>query len=245
MPTQFDRSTKTYPYDEWYDNFAKEKIVPYLETKAVDNNIDLEKPYYYGSGVKTSKGKAEWSKAIIKTMLTNEKYCGDVLLQKTYIVDPISKKVKVNRGERAKYLITNNHPAIIDRDMFKLVQMEIGKRNSKVRTSDKAITEQGKYSGKYALTDILICGECGSPYRRKAWKTKDGTRYVWRCLNRLEKGKLSTCKGKSLDEKMLQDAICRGLRKLIQDDNIISDTVDSALLCITIKSFEELFAVFA
>ena len=113
----------------------------------------------------------------------------------------------------------------------KLVQMEIAKRNSKVRTSDKSITEQGKYSGKCALTDILICGECGSPYRRKAWKTKDGTRYMWRCLNRLEKGKLSDCKGKALDETMLQDAICRGLRKLIQDDDIVSDTMDSALLC--------------
>lgn len=195
------------------------------------SSLDDIKTMLERNGVRTSKGKAEWSKAIIKAMLTNEKYCGDVLLQKTYIVDPISKKVKVNRGERAKYLITNNHPAIIERDMFKLVQMEIAKRNSKVRTSDKAITEQGKYSGKYALTDILICGECGSPYRRKAWKTKEGTRYVWRCLNRLEKGKLSDCKGKALDEKMLQDAICRGLRKLIQDDDIVSNTMDSALLC--------------
>ena len=213
-------------------DFAEAEIVKSIfENYLSGSSLDDIKAMLERNGVRTSKGKAEWSKAIIKAMLTNEKYCGDVLLQKTYIVDPISKKVKVNRGERAKYLITNNHPAIIERDMFKLVQMEIAKRNSKGRTSDKAITEQGKYSGKYALTDILICGECGSPYRRKAWKTKDGTRYVWRCLNRLEKGKISDCKGKALDETMLQDAICRGLRKLIQDDDIVSDTMDSALLC--------------
>ena len=213
------------------DPYEAEIIKTMFENYLSGCSLDDIKTMLESNGIKTRKGKSEWSKAIIKTMLTNEKYCGDVLLQKTYIVDPISKKVKVNRGERTKYLITNNHPAIIDRDTFKLVQMEIAKRNSKRRTSDKAITEQGKYSGKYALTDILICGECGSPYRRKAWKTKDGIRYVWRCLNRLEKGKLSVCKAKSLDEKMLQGAICRGLRKLIQNDNIISDTLDSALLC--------------
>lgn len=212
-------------------NPAEAEIVKSIfESYLSGSSLEDIKTLLERNGVRTSKGKAEWSKAIIKSMLTNEKYCGDVLLQKTYIVDPISKKVKVNRGERAKYLITNNHPAIIERDMFKLVQMEIAKRNSKGRTSNNAITEQGKYSGKYALTDILVCGECGSPYRRKAWKTKDGIRYVWRCLDRLEKGKLSDCKGKSLDETMLQNAICRGLRKLIQDDSIVNATMDSALL---------------
>lgn len=92
-----------------------------------------------------------------------------MMLQKTYIENCINKKVKKNRGEMAKYLITNNHPAIISKETFKLVQAEIARRSSKRKTSDLSITEQGKYSGKFALTEILVCGECGSPYRRKTW----------------------------------------------------------------------------
>ena len=76
---------------------------------------------------------------------------------------------KVNRGERTKYLVSNNHPAIVDRDLFNSVQAEIARRSSKRRTSDKTLTPLGKYSGKYALSELLICAECGNPYKRKTW----------------------------------------------------------------------------
>ena len=67
----------------------------------------------------------------------------------------------MNRGERTKYLVSNNHPAIVDRDLFNAVQAEIARRSSKRRTSDKTLTSLGKYSGKYALSELLICAECG------------------------------------------------------------------------------------
>lgn len=74
------------------------------------------------NGVLTKQGKTEWSRDVIHSMLQNEKYVGDVIYQKTYRTDPISKHVVINRGQKDKYLISNNHPAIIDRDTFMRVQ---------------------------------------------------------------------------------------------------------------------------
>lgn len=119
-------------YERYLDGFSLDQIKHRLES----------------DGVLTAKGKTVWSKAIIRGILTNERYTGDMLLQKTFTENCITKKVVKNRGEMAKYLITNNHPAIIDRETFRLVQSEMARRNSKRRISDQAITPQGKYSGK-------------------------------------------------------------------------------------------------
>ena len=97
----------------------------------------------------TATGKKIWSESNIKSILKNEKYVGDALLQKTFTVDCISKKVQKNNGERPMYLVTNHHAPIIDRDTFNRVQQELARRTSKRKISDKTITEQGKYSSKY------------------------------------------------------------------------------------------------
>ena len=110
--------------------------------------------YLEGNGFKTPRGNSVWQRSVISYMLKNEKYVGDVLYQKTYRRDCISKKVLRNNGELTRYLISNNHPAIIDRETFNLVQLEIARRSNKRKKSDKGLTELGKYSGKYALTDL-------------------------------------------------------------------------------------------
>ena len=115
-------------------------------------SLDQIKEYLEEKRICTKKGKSVWSKQIIQGILCNERFAGDMLLQKTYTENCINKKVKKNRGEMAKYLIVNNHPAIISKDMFKMVQAEIARRSSKRKTSDRGITELGKYSGKFALT---------------------------------------------------------------------------------------------
>lgn len=177
-------------------------------------SLDQIKAYLETEGIKTKQGKTEWSKAIIQSMLMNERYTGDMLLQKTYTENPISKKVKKNRGELAKYLIVNNHPAIIDKDTFRLVQMEIAKRSNKRVTSDKSITGKGKYTGKYVLSNLLICGECGSPYRRVTWGSKDKKIKVWRCLSRIEHGTEFCSHSISVEETKLNNAIRRAMRKI-------------------------------
>ena len=114
-------------------------------------------------GIATAKGVKAWSHQIVHNILTNEKYAGDALLQKTFTTDCISKKVKKNTGELPQYYIKDNHPAIIPRDIYQRVQEEMARRTSKRKILQKSgKTEQGKYSAKYALSERLVCGECGS-----------------------------------------------------------------------------------
>ena len=164
--------------------------------------------------VPTAQGVDSWSPAIIHNILTNEKYIGDALLQKTYITDCISKKVKKNQGERAMYYVENNHPAIISREVFDQVRNEMTRRSSKRKVLQKSgKTEMGKYSGKYALTELLVCGECGSPYKRVTWARNGKKRIVWRCVSRLEFGTKYCHNSPTLDESKLHSAILAAMNE--------------------------------
>lgn len=186
--------------------------------------------YLMEQNVLTHTGKTEWKASVVQNMLQNEKYCGDLLMQKTFVVDCISKKKKKNRGEMPKYLITDNHPAIISRDKFRQVQMESARRSGKRKTSSKATTENGKYSAKYALSELLYCGECGSPYRRRTWKDKQGNNTgVWICLNRTENGTDACPNSLNLHEEQLHEAICRGLRNACESAEEIKELMVSAM----------------
>ena len=164
--------------------------------------------------VPTAQGVEFWSPAIIHNILTNEKYIGDALLQKTYVTDCISKKVKKNQGERAMYYVENNHPATISREMFDQVRNEMTRRSSKRKVLQKSgKTELGKYSGKYALTELLVCGECGSPYKRVTWARNGKKRTVWRCVSRLEFGTQYCHNSPTLDESKLHSAILASMNE--------------------------------
>ena len=203
------------------------------------------KAFLEGNGIKTRQRKDEWSTDTIRKMLQNEKYVGDVIYQKTFRTDPISKRTVINRGEKEKYLVSNNHPAIIDRDTFVQVQTEIARRSSKRKTSDKTTTELGKYSGKYALSEILVCGECGSPYKRKTWSQKGcDKRIYWRCLSRIEHGN-KFCKGsKGIEEKKLHEAICSALKRGIEENKAVYSLIE-ANLTYAISSEESSFDVYS
>ena len=146
-------------------------------------------------------------------MLKNEKYVGDALLQKTYTADCLSHKVMKNHGERTMYYVSDCHPAIIDRDTFNLVQQEMKRRIAKRKVSDRCITEQGKYSSKYALTELLICGECGTPYRRVTWNIHGKKTIVWRCISRLDHGKHYCKNSPTIHEKPLHKGIVQAINE--------------------------------
>lgn len=153
-------------------------------------------------------GKDKWQYSTIQSILSNERYKGDAIINKTYIVDCISKKIKVNNGERPKYYVENNHPAIIDPGTFGRVQEELARRSSKRKVKMVGTkTEQGKYSGKYALTELLVCGECWTPYRRCTWTINGKKKIVWRCISRLDFGKKYCHKSPSIEESVLHRAI--------------------------------------
>ena len=163
-------------------------------------------------GVPTAEAVKAWSRQVIRNILTNEKYIGDALLQKTYIADCISKKVVKNLGDRPMYYIENHHEAIIPKVIFQRVQEEMARRTSKRKVMQKSgKTEQGKYSAKYALSELLVCGECGTPYKRCTWAKNGKKRIVWRCISRLEYGKKYCHNSPTLDEDKLHNAILAAL----------------------------------
>lgn len=166
----------------------------------------------YADGIKSHAKSGEWTESTLRGILQNERYCGDVLLQKTYVTDPISKKVKKNNGELPKILIKNNHPAIVSREIYDRVQQERSRRGSKRKVSKASVTEQSKYSAKYALSELLICGECLTPYKRTTWTKRSGEKQiVWRCISRLDYGTKYCKDSVTIDESSLHEAIMQAI----------------------------------
>ena len=182
--------------------------------------------------VPTMGGGNRWFSERIKSILKNEKYKGDALLQKTYITDPISKRVKKNNGELPMYYVENSHPAIIERRIFDRVQEEIARRVGKKKVKQTGTkTELGRYSGKYALTELLYCGECGTPYRRCTWSRNGKKKIVWRCVSRLDYGKKYCKNSPSVEESRLHNAITAAITKKANSEEIniggIMDHIES------------------
>lgn len=170
--------------------------------------------------IPTARGKPRWSSERVLSILTNEKYNGDALLQKTYIADCISKRVKKNNGELPMYYVENNHPAIIERAVFDRVQEEVARRNSKRKVKQTGTkTELGKYSSRYALSEILYCGNCGTPYRRCTWSKNGKKKVVWRCISRLDYGTKYCKDSPSIEESVLQNAITEAITQKAQMEN--------------------------
>lgn len=174
--------------------------------------------------VPTARGIQRWSYQVIHNILTNERYIGDALLGKTYVLDCISKEVRKNNGERPQYYVENNHPAIIPREWFQRVKEEMTRRASKRKVMQRhGKTELGKYSAKYALSELLVCGECGTPYKRCTWARNGKKRIVWRCVSRLEFGTRYCHHSPSLDEEKLHRAILEALNEFAQADGEVKE----------------------
>ena len=162
-------------------------------------------------GIPTATGNMTWRGSGIRKILTNEKYMGDALLQKTYTVDVLTKKRVANNGIVPQYYVENNHEAIIPRQLFMQVQEEL-QRRAHLRT------EGGKtkrvYSSKYALSSIVYCGKCGDLFRRVSWKSRGASSVKWRCASRIEKGP-KKCDAESVNESELQNAVVRAINKTL------------------------------
>lgn len=177
-------------------------------------------------GIPSPGGKSAWYSSTIQSILSNEKYKGDAVINKTYIDNCISKKVKANHGERPKYYVENNHPAIIDAGTFGRVQAELARRSGKQKVKQVGTkTEQGKYSSKYALTELLVCGECGTPYRRCTWTVGGKKKIVWRCINRLDYGKKYCHHSPSIEESLLHEAIMNAIMKTAKQNAEVLKTL--------------------
>lgn len=159
-----------------------------------------------------------FSKQMIVSILQNEKYSGDCILQKTITIDPIDKVRKKNEGEAPMWLVENSHPAIITRERFNKAQEELSRRRAISPVSQKtSITSTGKYS-RYALKDVLICGECGTRYRRVTWSKRGKKKVVWRCCSRLDNGTKYCTDSITIEETKLHQAIVNAINKFNSED---------------------------
>ena len=183
-------------------------------------------------GIKTASGNEKWYSSAVKSILQNEKYIGDAILQKTFSEDLFERQRIKNEGQLPKYYVHDCHPAIIDRATFQRVQEDLARRSSLRRTSSKTKTEQGKHSGKYVLSGLLVCSECGSPYRRVLWMPGGERRYVWRCINRLEHGRRICRHSATLEELELHAAVTSAMNELFRQrtaKEVLSQCVAAAL----------------
>jgi DNA invertase Pin-like site-specific DNA recombinase len=175
-------------------------------------------------GILTAMGKPQWSSQAVKSILKSEKYVGDAILQKTYVADCIEHRTERNDGILPQYYIENSHPAIIGRPIWNRVQEELARRSGKRKVKEVGTkTEQGKYSGKYALTELLICGECGTPYRRVTWSRNGQKKFVWRCISRLDYGKKYCKSSPTIEESVLKTAILESIANMARENTAVLD----------------------
>ena len=179
--------------------------------------------------IKTVLGESKWTTTSIKGILTNEKYCGDVLLQKTFRADVISKKVIKNVGQMAQYYMPDHHEGIVSREQYNAVKAEMARRSALRSPSKTAVTGRSCYTSKYALSDRLVCGECGTLYRRCTW-TSLGRKYpVWRCTSRLNYGTKYCHDSPTIKEEPLQTAILAAVNSAMSNKPALLDLIKNAV----------------
>ena len=182
--------------------------------------------YLKENGIPTPSGNSyNWTKNTINSILRNEKYKGDALLQKTYTADYLEHKVERNRGHLPQYYVENSHPAIIDKEEWEIVQAELMRR------------EQigAAYSGNSIFSSKLICGDCGGFYGKKKWhSTSKYSRFVYRCNGKYNK-EHDKCQTPALTEDKIKEKfviaynqVMREKQRIIEDVNevikLLSDT---------------------
>ena len=170
-------------------------------------------------GIPSPVGNKVWYAKTIESILKNEKYKGDALLQKSYTVDFLTKKMKVNKGEVPQYYVKDSHPGIVTAEEYDAVQVEFDRRKKQGRA----------YSGTYSLSSRIICEDCGSPYGMKVWHSNDPYRHtILRCNRKFSQA--PNCLTPTLSETMIHTAffiaynqLMGNRKKLIEDCSEIQE----------------------
>lgn len=163
-------------------------------------------------GLETPAKKKRWYPRTVESILTNEKYKGDALLQKRFTVNFLTKESKANEGEVPQYYVENNHEAIISPQVFAWVQEEIKRRRE----------GKGRYSGVSIFSSKIKCGQCGGWYGAKVWHSTDMyRRTIYRCNDKFK----SHCKTPHLTEDDIKEAFVRAANRLIENKADVLDSI--------------------
>jgi len=163
--------------------------------------------------IPTPSGKKNWQVSTVEHILTNEKYKGDATLQKSFTVDFLTKKKKRNEGEVPQYYVENSHPAIIEPDVFNMVQNEMKLRKESGRC----------HSGTTCFSSRIFCGECGNFYGSKVWhSTSKYRRTIWQCNHKFKDS--NKCRTPHIEEVKIKQLFLNTLNQLITNkDEIVEN----------------------
>ena len=156
-------------------------------------------------GVKTAAGKDKWYTSSVLSILKNEKYKGDALLQKSFTKDFLTHKRVDNKGEVPQYYVEGHHEGIVTADQFEHVQAELYRRQN-----------MDRYSGVGCFSSIIKCGECGSWYGAKVWHSNDKYRRgIYRCNKKYGKG--CKCKTPHITEDEIKEMFIKAANELFSE----------------------------
>ena len=181
-------------YRDFLDGYSVKHIVEMLQDEGVDGSKVT------AAGVELPR---VWSFSGIEYILQNEKYAGDLILQKYYTVDFLTKKTAPNTGQLPQYYVENSHPAVVPKEVYLQVQAEMARRRHH--------WQDFRYSHKNALGGRTFCAECGAPFRRVG-----GVGGIWRCEGRLNRKRHPgvECGNESIKEADLKKAVVRAFESL-------------------------------
>ena len=161
-------------------------------------------------GVPTPSGKTKWSASTVESILTNEKYKGDAILQKRFTIDFLSKKMKVNEGEVPQYYVENSHEAIVSPELFDQVQEEMERRKKLGR----------RYRSGSLFSCRIVCGDCGEFYGPKVWNSNSKyRRTIWQCNAKFKGG--HKCTTPHLTEDAMKEKFIEAYNQLIPDRELL------------------------
>lgn len=199
-----------------YDYDSKEKLLTINEKEAEIVRYIFQR-YVEGAGCfviakeltqlgyKTKRGNTTWGDSAVRGIIKNEKYKGDILLGKTFTVDPITHRRLENMGEESQYYISNNHKPIISPEMFEEAHKILTRRS--IKLSAKKGIKREKYSRQYAFSSMMKCAFCGGTISRRSWHgNTHNKKIVWACVVGTKKGKKYCPHSKSISEKALESA---------------------------------------
>lgn len=159
-----------------------------------------------------------WTSSSVMGIINNEKYKGDILLGKTFTVDPISKRRLDNLGEEDRYYIHNHHEPIITEEQFERAQEMRNRRNGN-RKHNVAPGKREKFSRQFAFSCMIECGFCGSNLSRRSWHSNSKyKKTMWQCVKSTKEGKRFCPDSKGIPEQVIEDAFIESYRMLCNDN---------------------------
>jgi site-specific DNA recombinase len=163
-------------------------------------------------GISTGTGRTKWYVSGVLGILRNEKHKGDALLQKTYTEDFLTKKMVKNTGQVEQIYVKDSHPAIIDKEQWEAVQLELERREAYIKEVDTKLYGYGANRNPFSCR--VVCGHCNALYGRKSWGTRGV--HLWQCKNHIIDGKLN-CKGRNIKESDLNKAFIKAWNQIVSE----------------------------